>query len=90
MSAVALEAALGEVLMQLAGELEVLGSGLCADPALAERHLASLQRIDWCAQSLVQLALVIEAPDPVGAIDRITLGDLRDRLAAACHGAVAA
>ena len=71
---------LGATLMQLAGELEVLGSALCADPVLAEGHLAHLQKIDWCAQSLIQLALVIEAPDPLGAVERITLGDLRDRL----------
>ena len=71
---------LGATLMHLAGELEVLGAALCADPALAEDHLAHLQKIDWCAQSLIQLALVIEAPDPLSAVERITLGDLRDRL----------
>lgn len=84
-----LSAALSEALMQLAGELEVLGSALCADPALAETHLPGLQRLDWCAQSLVQIGLVIEAPDPAAAVAAVTLGDLRARLAAACEGAAA-
>lgn len=89
MSAPALTAALGEALMHLSGELEVLGSALCADPALAEAHLARLQKLDWCAQSLVQLARVIEAPDPAAAVAAITLGDLRARLGNACHSAAA-
>lgn len=85
MSPPPLAAALSEALRQLGGELEVLGSALCADPALAEGHLAGLQKLDWCAQSLVQLAQVIEARDPVAAVAGITLADLHARLAAACH-----
>lgn len=84
-----LSAALSEALMQLSGELEVLGSALCEDAALAEAHLPGLQRLDWCAQSLVQLALVIRAPDPAAAVGTVTLGDLRARLIAACQGAAA-
>jgi hypothetical protein len=85
MNAPHLTAALGEALRQLAGELEALGGALCEDPALAEAHLAGLQRLDWCAQSLVQIAHVIEAPDPAAAVAAVTLGDLRARLTAACH-----
>lgn len=78
--------AIADVLAALAGELELLGSGLCSDPAVAQRHLDDLQRIDRCAQSLSQLALVLQAPDPAAAAAHVTLGDLRCVLLAACAG----
>lgn len=81
-----LPGAIAGVLAALAGELEQLGSSLCSDLAVAERHIHDLQTIDRCAQSLSQLAMVLQAPDPAGAAAHVTLGDLRCVLLAACAG----
>ncbi len=80
-----LRRALAAALLQLAGEIEVLGAALCGDQSVAEQHLGSLQSIDWCAQSLIQLALVLSAADPAQAVHQVTLGTLRDQLLAACQ-----
>lgn len=80
-----LQSAIAGVLTALASEMELLGSGLCSDPAVAQRHLDDLQRIDRCAQSLGQLAMVLEAADPAAAAANVTLGDLRCVLLAACQ-----
>jgi len=80
-------AAVADVLHDLADEVEHLGHALCEDGAMAERHFAELQQIDRFAQHLAQLAQVIGAPDPAGAVGHVTLGDLHDRLAAAARAA---
>ncbi|ODS99896.1 MAG: hypothetical protein ABS49_07135 [Erythrobacter sp. SCN 62-14] len=77
-----LHRAVAEVLHDLGSEVETLGHELCADPDLAERHLDRLQKIDWFAQHLTQLAMVVGAPDPTSAVGALGLEELRERLAA--------
>lgn len=75
-----LHRAVAEVLHDLGSEVETLGHELCADPEFVERHLEHLQRIDWFAQHLTQLAMVVGASDPAGALSTLGLDDLRARL----------
>jgi hypothetical protein len=77
-----LHRAVADVLHDLGSEVETLGHELCADPEFAERHLEHLQRIDWFAQHLTQLAMVVGAADPAGAVNGLGLEELRARLCA--------
>lgn len=76
-----LQRAVADVLHDLGSEVETLGHDLCADPEFAERHLEHLQRIDWFAQHLTQLAMVVGARDPASAVGALGLEELRERLA---------
>lgn len=75
-----LHRAVAEVLHDLGSEMETLGHELCTDPEFVERHLEHLQRIDWFAQHLTQLAMVVGAADPTDALGAVGLEDLRARL----------
>ena len=77
----ALFKAAAETLLSMAALVEDLGADLCADPAIVERHLTSLQAIDRLAQHLDQIAAVIGADDPVRAVETVKLSELKTHLA---------
>lgn len=64
----------------VAAMLEVAGATLAGDPAMIDRHLERLQEFDLAAQVLVELAALLSSHDPVGALQNVTLTDLRRRL----------
>jgi hypothetical protein len=82
----ALLSGIGAQLAALAEESENFGLVLCSDAAIAGRYLVQLQQIDRLAQSLREVAMVLSAPDPDGAVAAIRLGDLRIALEEACAG----
>jgi hypothetical protein len=75
--------AIGELLNELANDLEVLGSELCSDYALVARHLGALQAIDLIAQKQKALASVLIAECPADAIRNINLDIFAEKLLAA-------
>ncbi|MGY6550534.1 MAG: hypothetical protein ACXIT4_01425 [Erythrobacter sp.] len=81
-----LRAALSASQREVAREIETLGTELCSNPAIIERHIGSLQQLDRCAQVLNQLAQVIEADHPASAIAAVTLEDVRIALEDAMIG----
>jgi hypothetical protein len=64
-------------LAALAHDAEEFGIVLCSDADVAGRYLVQLQQIDRLAQSLREMAMVLEASDPDTAVAAIRLGDLR-------------
>lgn len=61
--------------------LDLLGDVLSNEPILLHRHGRQLQAIDMIGQLLGHLGRVIAAEDRPAAVARITLEDLRARLA---------
>jgi hypothetical protein len=82
--AAALQAAIAARLADLAVDAEAFGVVLCSDAEVAGRHLVQLQQIDRLAQSLREIAMVLESADPAGAVAAIRLGELRLALENAC------
>lgn len=79
----ALLAAIAARLATLAQGSEDFGIVLCSDPDVAGRYLVQLQQIDRLAQSLREIATVLDAEDPAIAVAAIRLGELREALGAA-------
>lgn len=67
----------------LAEGAEQFGIVLCSDADVASRYLVQLQQIDRLAQSLREMATVLQSGDPAEAVSAIRLGDLRLALEAA-------
>lgn len=66
----------------LGGEIEALGTELCGDPAVVNRHMGILQAIDRIGQLQRGLARVLRAESPGHAIDATGLQELEIRLRA--------
>jgi hypothetical protein len=73
--------AVASVLLELSEDIEMLGGVLCADPAIAARHMQELQMIDTIAQKQRSLAMMLQCNCPVSALAEIGLEDLKVRLA---------
>ena len=74
-------AAVADVLDELAGDIELLGAVLCADPVLVDRHMQELQAIDLITQKQRSLGMLLRADCPASALSSIGLDDLKHRLA---------
>ncbi len=70
------------VLEDMAHDVEALGAALCADMAIAMRHLDTLQAIDLIAQKQRSLAALLATDCPGAEIETIALDALRERLRA--------
>eukprot|EP01037_Dinobryon_pediforme_P017436 gene17436-17627_t len=70
------------VLEDLSREVEALGATLCADMAIAMRHLDTLQAIDLIAQKQRSIAALLATDCPETEIETIALDALRERLRA--------
>ena len=73
--------------MRLAEELEyarrmldAMGDELSADMGVVMRHSVALQTIDIVGQLLGHVAAVTRSSDPVGAVERIGMCELKARL----------
>ncbi len=71
---------ISRVLDELSGEVEGLGSRLCANPAIMQAHMEDLQAIDLFAQKLHSLSRLLDADCPVTAAHALHLDELRQRL----------
>ncbi|MDE1915780.1 MAG: hypothetical protein KGJ57_05655 [Sphingomonadales bacterium] len=77
-----------DVLQELAGEIEMLGTTLCMDADVLGRHIGTLQSIDLIAQKQRWLATLLQADCPLDAVDTIGVETLKARFAPApSHGA---
>lgn len=72
--------AVADVLTELAEDIELLGGVLCADGALAQRHMQELQTIDLIAQKQRTLADLVRSDCAISALHAIGLEDLKLRL----------
>ena len=72
--------AIAEVLHDLSLDIEMLGTMLCANAELMQRHVQELQTIDLIAQKQRSLAVLLRADCPRSALSDICLDDLRTRL----------
>jgi hypothetical protein len=70
-----------DVLGELAGEIEALGTLLCADVSVLTQHMATLQSIDLIAQKQRWLATLLMADCPLSAVDTIDVETLKARFA---------
>lgn len=73
----ALLTGIGDRLTMLSEEAEQFGLLLCSDAEVAGRYLVQLQQIDRLAQSLREVAIVLQSSDPSSAVANIRLGELR-------------
>ena len=76
-----------ELKMRLAEELEyarrmldAMGDELSADMGVVMRHSVALQSIDIVGQLLGHVAAVTRSSDPIGAVERIGMCELKARL----------
>ena len=60
--------------------LEAMGDTLSNDSAVVMRHMVSLQSIDIISQLLGHIAAVTRSSDPIGAVQRIGMCELKARL----------
>lgn len=60
--------------------LEAMGDALSNDGAVVMRHAVSLQSIDIVSQLLGHVAAVTRSSDPIGAVQRIGMCELKARL----------
>jgi hypothetical protein len=70
-----------DVLGELAGEIEALGTVLCMDVAVLSQHMGTLQSIDLIAQKQRWLATLLMADCPLSAVDTIGVETLKARFA---------
>lgn len=70
-----------DVLQELALEIEELGTTLCMDIAVLNRHTRTLQSIDLIAQKQRWLATLLQADCPLSAVDTIGVETLKARFA---------
>jgi len=68
-----------DILRELAGEIEELGTVLCLEPSLVQRHMGTLQAIDLIAQKQRWLATLLKADCPLSAVSTIGVEALRLR-----------
>lgn len=68
-----------DVLQELAGEIENLGTSLCTDPDVLQRHIGTLQAIDLIAQKQRWLATLLQADCPLDAVNTIGVETLKAR-----------
>jgi hypothetical protein len=76
-----------ELKVRLAEELEyarrmldALGDELSADSGVVMRHMVAMQSIDIVGQLLGHVASVVRSSDPIGAVERIGMCELKARL----------
>ena len=60
--------------------LDQMGDTLSADPMVVGRHMTSLQTVDIVGQILGHVANVTRSSDPIGAVERIGMCELKARL----------
>lgn len=60
--------------------LDAMGDELSADMGVVMRHSVALQSIDIVGQMIGHIAAVTRSSDPIGAVQRIGMGDLKARL----------
>jgi hypothetical protein len=60
--------------------LDAMGDELSADMGVVMRHSVALQTIDIVGQLLGHIATVTRSSDPVGAVERIGMCELKARL----------
>jgi hypothetical protein len=60
--------------------LEAMGDALSNDTGVVMRHAVSLQSIDIVSQLLGHIAAVTRSSDPIGAVQRIGMCELKARL----------
>ena len=60
--------------------LESLGDELSHDSGVVVRHMVALQSIDVVGQMLGHIAAVTRSSDPIGAVQRIGMCELKARL----------
>lgn len=75
-----LKARLADELAYVQRLLESMGDELIAEPIIVAHHARTLQSLDVAGQILAHLTNVMRADDPVAAVDRIGMDDLRARL----------
>ena len=71
---------LAEELEYVRRMLDQMGEILSADPLVVSRHMTSLQTVDIAGQILGHVANVTRSSDPMGAVDRIGMCELKARL----------
>lgn len=76
-----LEQRIAEELDYVVRQLDQLGNMLASDPILLHRHAAQLQSIDLIQQVLGHLGRIVGAADREAALERVTLTELKARLA---------
>jgi hypothetical protein len=72
--------AVADVLMDLSLDIEMLGTVLCGNAEVVQRHMQELQTIDMIAQKQRSLANVLRSDCPRSALSDISLEELRLRL----------
>jgi hypothetical protein len=75
-----LRARLADELAYVQRLLESMGDDLVTEPIVVAHHSRTLQNMDVASQILAHLASVVIAEDPVAAVERIGMQDLRARL----------
>lgn len=70
-----------DILVEMAEEIEELGTTLCVDPAILGSHMATLQSIDLIAQKQRWLATLLHADNPLSAVQTIGVEALKARFA---------
>lgn len=75
-----LRARLADELAYVRRLLDSMGDELVGEPIVVAHHSRTLQSIDLAGQILAHLSNVLVADDPVGAVERIGMEDLRARL----------
>lgn len=72
--------AVADVLLDLSLDIETLGTALCSNVDVVQRHVQELQTIDLIAQKQRSLAAVLRADCPKSALSNVSLDELRTRL----------
>lgn len=72
--------AVADALLDLSLDIEMLGTALCANAEVVQRHVEELQAIDLIAQKQRSLAALLRADCPRSALSDISLDELRTRL----------
>jgi hypothetical protein len=60
--------------------LDSMGEELIGEPIIVAHHARTLQNIDIASQILAHLSTIVRADDPIAAVERIGMDDLRARL----------
>ena len=68
------------VLVEIADDVENIGTTLCQDPAMLTQHFEQMQSVDVVAQTARQLAAVLKAECETVGLAGIQLDKLRQRL----------
>lgn len=72
--------AIADVLLDLSLDIETLGTILCGNADVVQRHTEELQTIDLIAQKQRSLAAILQADCPDSAMSSIGVDMLRTRL----------